>query len=165
MWTLFLGHCSRCVSPQVKVAGCMQLPAEGSLSAPHTGVVTRSGESIPLKLASADERMRGGNWWVPCFWQCSQDNSWTGFYTAPRGPQWYWATIALGVISLSFQFSSLAQSCPTLCDPMNCSTPGRPVHHQLPEFTQTHVHQVGDAIQPSHPLLSPFPPAPNHSQH
>ena len=58
------------------------------------------------------------------------------------------------------QFSSVAQSCPTLCDPMNCSTPGLPVHHHLPEFTQTHVHRVGDAIQPSHLLSSPFPPAP-----
>ena len=65
----------------------------------------------------------------------------------------------------SVQFSSVSQSCPTLCDPMNCSTPGLPVHHQLPEFTQTHVHRVGDAIQPSHPLLSPSPPAPNPSQH
>ena len=63
------------------------------------------------------------------------------------------------------QFSSVAQSCPTLCHPMNCSMPGLPVHHQLPEFTQTHVHWVGDAIQPSHPLLSPSPPAPNPSQH
>ena len=63
------------------------------------------------------------------------------------------------------QFSAVAQSCPTLCDPMNCSTPGLPVHHQLPEFTQTHVHRVSDAIQPSHPLLSPSPPAPNPSQH
>ena len=62
------------------------------------------------------------------------------------------------------QFSSIAQSCPTLCDPMNRSTPGHPVHHQLPEFTQTHVHQVSDAIQPSHPPLSPSPPAPNPSQ-
>ena len=53
--------------------------------------------------------------------------------------------------------------CPNLCDPMNCSTPGLPVHHQLLEFTQTHVHRVGDAIQPSHPLSSPFPPAPNPS--
>ena len=61
--------------------------------------------------------------------------------------------------------SSVTQSCPTLCDPMNCSTPGLPVHHQLLEFTQTHVHRVGDAIQPSHPLSSPFPPAPNPSQH
>ena len=63
------------------------------------------------------------------------------------------------------QFSSVAQSCPTLCDPMNHSTPGLPVHHQLPEFTQTHVHRVSDAIQPSHPLSSPSPPAPNPSQH
>ena len=63
------------------------------------------------------------------------------------------------------QFSSVAQSCPTLCDPMNCSMPGLPVHHQLPEFTQTHVHRVGDAIQPSHPLSSPSPPASNPSQH
>ena len=62
-------------------------------------------------------------------------------------------------------FSSVAQSCPTLCDPMNYSTPGLPVHHQLPEFTQIHVHQVGDAIQPSHPLSFPSPPAPNPSQH
>ena len=63
------------------------------------------------------------------------------------------------------KFSSVAQLCPTLCDPMNCSTPGLPVHHHLPEFTQTHVHRVGDAIQPSHPLSSPSPPAPNPSQH
>ena len=65
----------------------------------------------------------------------------------------------------SDQIRSVAQSCPTLCDPMNRSTPGLPVHHQLPEFTQTHVHRVSDAIQPSHPLLSPSPPAPNPSQH
>ena len=57
------------------------------------------------------------------------------------------------------------QSCPTLCDPMNCSTPSLPVHHQLPEFTQIHIHRIGDAIQPSHPLSSPSPPAPNPSQH
>ena len=67
--------------------------------------------------------------------------------------------------SQSVQFSSVAQLCPTLCDPMNCSTPGLPVHHQLPGFTQTHVHRVSDAIQPSHPLSSPSPPAPNPSQH
>ena len=65
----------------------------------------------------------------------------------------------------SVQFSSVAQSCLTLCDPMNCSTPGLPVHHQLPEFTQTHVHWVGDAIQPSHPLSSPSSPTLSLSQH
>ena len=64
-----------------------------------------------------------------------------------------------------YQFSSVAQSCPTLCNPMNRSTPGLPVHHQLPEFTQTHVHRVSDDIQPSHPPLSPSPPVPNRSQH
>ena len=64
-----------------------------------------------------------------------------------------------------YQFSSVAQLCPTLCDPMDRSTQGFPVHHQLPEFTQTHVHWVGDAIQPSHPLPSPSPPAFNLSQH
>ena len=63
------------------------------------------------------------------------------------------------------QFSSVTQSCPTLCNPMNRSTPGLPVHHQLPEFTQTHIHQAGDAIQPSHPLSPPSPPALNLSQH
>ena len=66
---------------------------------------------------------------------------------------------------ISNVFISLAQSCLTLCDPMNHSMPGLPVHHQHPEFTQTLVHQVGDAIQPSHPLSSPSPPAPNLSQH
>ena len=65
----------------------------------------------------------------------------------------------------SDQIRSVAQSCPTLRDPMNRSTPGLPVPHQLLEFTQTHVHRVSDAIQPSHPLLSPSPPAPNPSQH
>ena len=63
------------------------------------------------------------------------------------------------------QIRSVAQSCPTLCDPMNCSMPGLPVHHQLQEFTQTHLHRVSDTIQPSHPLSSPSPPAPNPSQH
>ena len=61
--------------------------------------------------------------------------------------------------------SSVTQSCLTICDPMNSSMEGLPVHHQLPEFTQTHVHRVSDAIQPSHPLSSPCPPAPNPSQH
>ena len=63
------------------------------------------------------------------------------------------------------QFSSVTQSYLTLCDPVNHSMPGLPVHHQNPEFTQTHIHRVSDAIQPSHPLSSPSPPAPNPSQH
>ena len=75
--------------------------------------------------------------------------------------------LSIIILSLRYihQFSSVAQLCPTLCNPMNCSTPGLPVHHQLPESTQIHIHRVGDAIQPSHPLSSPSPPAPNPSQH
>ena len=84
--------------------------------------------------------------------------------------RWYaeWETpVSRGQITyyLSVQFSSVTQSCPTLGDPMNCSMAGLPVHHQLPEFTQTHVHWLSDAIQPSHPLSSPFPPTFNLSQH
>ena len=87
---------------------------------------------------------------------------------------WSWAEImgsssgdwlTTSPLDMRIQFSSVAQSCLTLCNPRNCSTPSLPVHHQLPESTQTHVHWVGDAIQPSHPLLSPSPPAPNLSQH
>ena len=80
-----------------------------------------------------------------------------------------WYIIKLKIFSqqrkLSVQFSSFAQSCLTLCDTMNCSTPGLPVHHQLPEFTQTHVQRVDNVIQPSHSLSSPSPPALNLSQH
>ena len=73
--------------------------------------------------------------------------------------------IPLYITILRVQFSSITQSCLTVCDPMDRSTPGLPVHHQLPEFTQTHVHWVSDAIQPSHPLSSPSPPALSLSQH
>ena len=79
-------------------------------------------------------------------------------------PKVQWFSLSAVVMAL-VQFSSVAQSCPTLWDPMNCSTPGLPVHHQLPGFTQTHAHRVSDAIQPSHPLSSPSPPALNPSQH
>ena len=87
---------------------------------------------------------------------------------------WYFPELEAGVlpspkfyhlIIRSDQIRSVAQSCPTLCDPMNRSMPGLSVHHQLPEFTETHVHRVSDAIQPSHPVSSPSPPAPNLSQH
>ena len=89
--------------------------------------------------------------------------------------RWHWPNAysslnnaAMGPRSMHFrsdQIRSVAQSCPTLCDLMNRSTPGLPVHHQLLEFTETQVHPVSDAIQPSHPLSSPSPPAPNPSQH
>ena len=87
----------------------------------------------------------------------------------PRGQTWVSCPAGRFFYHLSHlssvQFNSVAQLCPTLCDLMNHSTPGLPVHHQLPEFTQTHVHRVGDAIQPSDPLSSPSPPALNPSQH
>ena len=99
---------------------------------------------------------------------------WTAAYQAPpfmgfaRQEMYVKTSCHLCPESLLFssvQFSSVAQSCLTLCNPMNCSTPGLPVHHQLLEFTQTHVHRVGDDIQPSHPLSSPSLPAPSPSQH
>ena len=74
-------------------------------------------------------------------------------------------TLSSGVSGSSVPFSSVAQLCPTFCDPTDCSTPGFPVHHQLPELAQTHVHHIGDAIQPSHPLLFPSPPTFNLPQH
>jgi len=76
-----------------------------------------------------------------------------------------WAQVTLESLPYYVHFSSVTQSCPTLCDPMNCSTPSLPVHHQLLKFIQTHVHWVSDAIQPFHPLSSPSPPALNLSQH
>ena len=85
---------------------------------------------------------------------------------SPLGPKELDLTeqLSLSLLIHSDQIRSVAQLCPTLCDPMNHSTPGLPVHHQLLEFTETHVHQISDAIQPSHPLSSPSPPAPNPSQ-
>ena len=82
-----------------------------------------------------------------------------------RSAGFFATTLDFSLQPCSVQFISVAQSCPTLCNPMNRSTPGLPVHHQLLEFTQTHVHRVGDAIQPSHPLSSPSPPALNPSKH
>jgi len=83
----------------------------------------------------------------------------------PLTEEWIKKMWYIYTMEYSVQFSSITHSCPTLCDPMNHSMPGLPVHHQLLEFTQTYIHQVGDAIQPSHPLSSPSPPAPNSSQH
>ena len=83
----------------------------------------------------------------------------------PKGPQIRGTKLQSCFIPRAVQFSSVTQSCPTLCNPMNRRTPGLPLHHQLPEFTQTHAHRVGDAIQPSHPLSSPSPPGLNPSQH
>ena len=118
------------------------------------------------------------HWLQLYFWNlpyCCHDLKSCGFLTSANTPIAKGCIIAAlwevnhllskTAIVHSHQIRSVAQSCPTLCDPMNHSTPGLPVHHQLREFTQTHVHRVSDAIQPSHPLSSPSPPAPNSSQH
>ena len=86
-------------------------------------------------------------------------------YLSPDKPVSQIATDRTGRGTISVQFSSVPQSFPTFCDSINLNTPGLPVHHQLPESTQTHVHCVGDAMEPSHPLSSPYPPALNLSQH
>ena len=116
---------------------------------------------------------------VPLFVEFSRQEYWSGLpFSSPRDHPDSGIKPAFSAIEGGFftteppgqpiyviQFSSVTQSCPTLCDPMNRSTPGLPVHHQCPEFTQTHVHRVHDAIQPSRPGSSPSPPAPNPSQH
>ena len=96
---------------------------------------------------------------------CSQPGSSVLGISQARILEWVAIFFFWGSPNSSVQFSSVAQSCLTLCDPMNCSMTGLPVHHQLLEFTQTHVHRVGDAIQPSQPLSSPSSPAFNLSQH
>ena len=106
--------------------------------------VQSSGGRMATQYSCLENPMDGGAWWATVH---GVAKSWTrlNIFT---------------FFSFFLQFSSVAQLCPTLCDTMNCSTPGLPVHHQLPKFTQTHVHWVGEAIQPSHPLLSPSPPPP-----
>ena len=102
-------------------------------------------------IESLNNRVWQGLQWTKCFFR-----NWISSSGSLNLSHWY---------NGSVQFSSVAQSCPTFWDPMNHSTPGLPVHHQLPEFTQTHIHRVSDAIQPPHPLSSPSPPASNASQH
>ena len=108
----------------------------------------RAWQPTPVFLPGESHGQRSQAGYSP--WGCKESDTTKEQSTHPYNP---------------LQFSSVAQSCPTLCNPMNRSTPGIPVHHQLPEFTHTHGHRVSDAIQPSHPLLSPSPPAPNPSQH
>ena len=120
-------------------------------SIPGSGRSPEEGNGNPLQYSHLENPMDGGAWWAAVH----------GVEKSRTRPSDFTFTLLIK----TFQFNSVAQSCPTLCDPMNRSTPGLPVHHQLPQFTQTHIHQVSDAIQPSHPLSSPSPPAPNPSQY
>ena len=128
---------------------CDPIPGHGILQA-------RILEWVPVPFSDGIFPTQG---WNPGLPHCR----WIIYQVIHKGsPRSHFSSVQF---SHSVQFSSVAQSCPTLCDPMNRSMPGLPVHHHLLEFTQTHVHRVGDAIQPSHPLSSPFPLAPNPSQH
>ena len=133
--------------------------------APRWGILTHIVADGPLKIIGVKQifwetTSTSDQAYVPPFHLlCWDSGFWESLSVFPRLPQ------APSYLLHSIQFSSVSQSCLTLCDPMNCSTPDLPVHHQLPELTQIHVHQVGDAIQPSHPLSSPSPLALNPSQH
>ena len=131
---------------------------------------TRSeGEQFAWRLLRSGYNERG--WGLGLdqdYWQCKQGEvgrDKRGFRNEAKRLAWHEPGALSLFLMISHKFSSVAQSCLTLCNPMNRSTPGLPVHHQVPESTQTHVHWVGDAIQPSHPLLSLSPPALNLSQH
>ena len=139
-----------------------------------SGRLSREGNGYPLQYSFLENSMERGTWWATVHGICqARVLEWvaTAFSVRYRLGMWYHritndcADNACYPLTeeTSGQFS--AQSCPTLCHPMNHSMPGLPVHHQLPESTQTHIHWVGDAIQPSHPLSSPSPPALNLSQH
>ena len=132
--------------------------AGDAASAPGSGRSPGAGIVSLLQHSCLENSTGRGAWWATVPQGCRErDQLSDGVCTHTRA--------FYPLFCPSVQFSSVAQSCPTLCSPMNRSTPGLPVHHHLPEFTQTHVHRVRDAIQPSHPLFSPSPPAPNPSQH
>ena len=124
----------------------------------HDGVITHMSQtSWSVKSSGSEETLL----------QTKLGEVWNSSWTVSNPKRWCCESVALNMPANleKVQFSSVTQLCPTLCDPMDCSTPGLPVYHQLPEFTQTHAHRVGDAIQPSPPLSSPSLPAFNLSQH
>ena len=113
-------------------------------------------ECTPVNQDSGKQGERNSHWLKYNVVDHISETSLKGLVSSMAGSRYF---------RIIIPFSSVAQSCPTLCNPMNCSTPGLPVHHHLPELTQTHVHRVSDGVQPPHPLSSPSPPAPNSSQH
>ena len=135
------------------------------------GHMDGEGNSNPLQYSCLENPMDRRDWWS-AFYGSTQSQTrlkQLSSSSRPHGEKWermpkrpkygdkYWIIFCEKNFCKAVQFSSVTQLCLTLCNPMNCSTPGLPVHHQLPESTQTHVHQISDAIQPSHPLSSPSP--------
>ena len=148
----------------------------GLMKRPHEDVLTDSSHHSQLSIKLQLGVFWRSRLWVTPITRWSREKMFLLYpaYIADLGAKWIccfkplylgWFLVDKQIIGTSDQIRSVAQLCPTLCDPMNRSTPGLPVHHQLPEFTQTHVHRVSDAIQPSHLLSSPSPPAHNPSQH
>ena len=131
--------------------------ARDMASIPGSGRSPREGNGNPLQYSCLEYPMDKEAWWATV-----HDVAKVSDMTEPSHIHFHDPTTQK---FSSVQFSSVAQSYLTLCSPKDCSTPGFPVHHQLPELAQTHVHRVGDAIKPSHPLSSPFPPAFNLSKH
>ena len=122
-------------------------------------------KKLPWWLSGKEPTCQCRRWFNPWVGKIPWRRKWQPTPVSSPGKSHRQRRLAGYIQFRSDQIRSVAQLCPTLCDPMNRSTPGLPVHHQLPQFTQTHVHQVGDVIQPSHPLSSPSSPTFNLSQH
>ena len=122
-------------------------------------------DSMDMSFRKLQKMVKDREAWCAAVHGVAKSQTWLRAWTTTNISRFAsWQASKIERLHASVQFSSVAQSCPTLCDPMNRSTPGLPIHHQPPEFTQTYAHRVSDAIQPSHPLLSPSP-APNPSKH
>ena len=144
----------------------MQVDIKEAGSIPRSGRSPEGGHGNPLQYSCLKSSMARGAWGLQSIGSHRVRLNWSNSAVLLVAWQirYHW-TIREALHRQSDQIRSVTHSCLTLCDPMNHSTPGLPVHHQLPEFTEIHVHRVSDAIQPSHPLSSPSPPAPSPSQH
>ena len=152
-----------------KESACSAGASGDARSVSGSGRSAGGGHGNPLQYSFLENPTDRGAWWTTVHWVAKSQTRLKQLsmcvLSISKKQGWWNSHILPWSITVSVQFSSATQSCPTFCDPMDCSTPGLPVHCQLPECTQTHVNWVGDAIQPSHPLSSPSLPAFNLSQH